>query len=68
MCLLVSITRASPTVWPHCEVPAPRGSTGTPSSRAMSSARLDVVGAARDHHPIGSIWIDARHRLRSARG
>ena len=29
-CLLVSMTRASLTVWPHCDVPAPRAVTGTP--------------------------------------
>ena len=28
-CLLWSMTSARPTVWPHCELPAPRGSTGT---------------------------------------
>ena len=32
------MTSAAPTVWPHCEEPAPRGRTGTPSSAAVASA------------------------------
>jgi len=35
---LQSITSASPTVWPHWLVPAPRGSIGTWSSAAISTA------------------------------
>jgi hypothetical protein len=34
-----SMTSESPTVWPACEVPPPRGSTLTPSARAISMAR-----------------------------
>ena len=34
-----SITSAAPTVWPHCDVPAPRGSTGTPSRAAIGERR-----------------------------
>ena len=36
--LLVSMTTASPTVCPHCEVPAPRGRTGAPASRQTAMA------------------------------
>ena len=43
MYLLQSRTSARPTVWPHCEVPPPRGNTGTPSSRAIVERRRDVL-------------------------
>ena len=46
------MTRPSLTVWPHCEVPPPRGVTVRPSSRAMASARKRLVHAAR-HHDTG---------------
>ena len=36
--LLQSMTSARATVCPHCEVPPPRGNTGTPSSRAIAIA------------------------------
>ena len=46
---LSSMTRASPTVWPHCEVPAPRGRTGTrPPPRDLHRGP-HVVCARHDH-------------------
>ena len=51
-----SITSAAPTVWPHCEVPPPRGITGMPWSSAMRNA----VSASRSFlgitTPTGSTW------------
>ncbi len=47
-CLLKSMTRARPTVWPDCEVPPPRGSSGTPSSRAIAMRRAHVVDRLGD--------------------
>ena len=55
-CLLVSMTMASPTVWPHCEVPPPRGSTGTPASVAISIVRATSAVPRGTTTPIGSIW------------
>ena len=44
------------TVWPHCEVPPPRGSTVTPSSRAMASARSASAMVRGTTTPSGIIW------------
>jgi hypothetical protein len=55
-CLLVSMTSASPTVWPHCEVPAPRGSTGTPSSLAIWMAVRISSTLRGTTTPTGMIW------------
>ena len=53
--LLPSMTSAAPTVCPHCEVPAPRGSTGMRSSRAMASAARTSSSLLGTTTPIGSI-------------
>ena len=55
-CRLVSTTTASPTVCPHCEVPAPRARTGAPASRqtAIACSMSSVLRGATT--PIGSIW------------
>ena len=44
------------TVCPHCEVPPPRGSTLTPSSRASASARSASSIERGTTTPIGMIW------------
>ncbi|MNN00213.1 hypothetical protein D3C81_1127980 [compost metagenome] len=54
--LLLSMTSASPTVCPHWLVPAPRASTGTRWSRAMSSARSRSAWLRGTTTPIGMIW------------
>ena len=56
MYLLQSSTKARPTVWPHCEVPPPRGSSATPSSRAMASAAATSSRSRGTATPSGSIW------------
>ena len=45
--LAQSITSARFTVWPHWLVPPPRGSTGTPCSRAIASVAAHVVDGSR---------------------
>jgi hypothetical protein len=54
--LLLSTTSAAPTVWPHCDVPAPRGSTGTPASTANASAVTASSAVRGTTTPRGSIW------------
>jgi len=54
--LLWSMTSAAPTVWPHCELPAPRGRTGTPSSTAICSAIFASCSVFGTTTPTGSIW------------
>ena len=44
------------TVWPDCEVPPPRGSTLTPSSRAIASARSASSIERGATTPTGIIW------------
>ena len=56
MCLEKSMTSASPTVWPHCEVPAPRGRIAAFASRATSSAMARSVSSRGTTMPTGSIW------------
>jgi len=54
--LLLSMTSASPVVWPHWLVPAPRARIGTRSSRAIpmvAAMSLSVLGTTT---PIGAIW------------
>ncbi len=51
-----SITSASPTVCPHCEVPAPRGRIAALASRATSTARARSPSSRGKTTPIGSIW------------
>src|SRR5712692_8741917 len=41
----LSITRAAPTAWPHCELPAPRARMGTPSSAAISEEHTSGLQA-----------------------
>jgi hypothetical protein len=48
-----SITSARFTVWPHWLVPPPRGSTGTPSSRAVDSAAATSPISSGTITPIG---------------
>ena len=55
-CLLASTTSAAPVVWPHCEVPAPRESSGAPSSRAMSRAAATSSGVRGTNTPSGITW------------
>ncbi len=55
-CLLSSMTRAAPTVCPHCELPAPRGRTGTRSCRLTSSAARTSSIVRGTTTPIGSTW------------
>ena len=55
-CLLLSSTSAAPTLWPHWLVPAPRGRTGTFSSRAMASAALMSCSVLGTSTPTGRIW------------
>ena len=54
--LLVSTTTASPTVCPHCEVPAPRGRIGAPASRQIAIVRATSSAVRGATTPIGSIW------------
>ena len=44
------------TVWPDCEVPAPRGNTLTPSSRASASACSASFIERGATTPTGMIW------------
>ena len=44
------------TAWPDCEVPPPRGSTLTPSSRASASARSASAIVRGATTPSGIIW------------
>ncbi len=56
MCRLVSITKASPSVWPFCELPPPRGMTGKPSWRASARAASTSWVPSGSATPMGSIW------------
>ena len=51
-----SITTASLTVWPACEVPPPRGVTGTPSARQSAMARSASAIVRGTTTPTGMIW------------
>ena len=42
-------------VWPHCEVPPPRGTTVTPSARATAMARSASAMVAGTTTPKGII-------------
>ena len=55
-CFVVSMTSAAPVVWPHWLVPAPRGSTGTASSRAISRATATSRSHFGTSTPTGMIW------------
>jgi len=55
-CLLQSMTSACATVCPHCEVPAPRGNTGIPSSRAIAITTAASSRLRGTTTPNGSIW------------
>ena len=62
-------TSAAPTVWPHWLVPAPRGSTGTRSSRAIVDRRGDVLVGSRHEHADRLDLVDRRvGRVAAARG
>ncbi len=54
--LLSSITRAAPTACPHCEVAAPRGRIGTPSSTATCIARTAASAVRGTTTPTGVTW------------
>ena len=56
MCRLVSITTASPSVCPFCELPPPRGITGNPWSRAIAIAASTSSVPIGRATPMGSIW------------
>ena len=53
---LLSMTSASPTVWPHWLVPPPRGRMGTRISRARSIAATTSASSAGTTTPTGSTW------------
>ena len=55
-CLVWSITRPAPTVWPHWLVPAPRGTMGTFRSRQMSRASLTSSLPLGTNTPTGMTW------------
>ena len=55
-CRLSSITSAAPTVWPHCDVPAPRGRMGTPSSTATCMATMAASALRGTTTPTGVTW------------
>ncbi len=55
-CLLKSSTSARPTVCPDCEVPPPRGSSATPSSRAIAIAARTSSSVRGTTTPTGSTW------------
>ncbi|MET3263532.1 hypothetical protein ABIF38_005038 [Bradyrhizobium japonicum] len=44
------------TVWPHCEVPPPRGVTIRPASRTIASARSASSTVRGTTTPAGMIW------------
>ena len=66
--LLPSITSASPTVWPHCEVPAPRGRIGDALLAAICIARDGDVAVARHDHADRLDLVDRRVGGVAARG
>ncbi len=51
-----STTSPSLTVWPHCEVPPPRGVTLAPSSRPIERARKASSMVRGTTTPAGMIW------------
>ena len=61
-CLLVSMTSAAPTVWPHCDVPAPRGKMGTPARHGGLGGANGLVGRARDDDAERLDLVDRRIR------
>ena len=67
--LLWSMTSAAPTVCPHCELPPPRGSTGTPSCAADVDRHAHVLVRARNQHADRLDLVDRRvGRIAAARG
>jgi hypothetical protein len=54
--LVWSMTSASPTACPHCELPAPRGRIGTPSAAAMAIAPRTASSVRGTTTPTGSTW------------
>ncbi|CKY83135.1 Uncharacterised protein [Mycobacterium tuberculosis] len=52
----VSSTMPLLTVWPHCEVPPPRGVTMRPSSRAIAIARSASSTVRGTTTANGLIW------------
>ena len=54
--LVWSMTSASPTAWPHCELPAPRGRIGMPSSTAIAIAARAASSLRGTTTPIGWTW------------
>ena len=49
------MTSASPTVWPHCDEPEPRGKIGIFSSAAIAMALATSESVLGTTTPIGSI-------------
>ena len=66
-CLEKSMTSARPTVWPDWEVAPPRGSSGTPSSRAIAIAVRTSSMRLGHHHADAARSGSARHPSNSAR-
>jgi hypothetical protein len=50
------MTSDAPTVCPHCELPAPRGSIETPISRHTSTAARTSSSLAGTSTPTGITW------------
>ena len=57
-CLEKSTTIPSLTVWPHCEVPPPRGVTIRPSSLAMAKRPQRLVHGPGNHHAQGQNLVE----------
>ncbi len=55
-CFEKSTTMPELMVWPHCEVPPPRGVTVKPSSRARLSVRSASSMVRGTTTPAGMIW------------
>ena len=54
--LLSSTTSASPTAWPHCDVPAPRGRIATSASAAICIAQIAASTVRGTTTPTGITW------------
>ena len=69
-CLLWSMTSAAPTVWPHCELPAPRGRIGTRELAAICERDARTSSSlSRHQHADRLDLVDRRvGRVAPARG
>ena len=50
------MTSAAPTVCPHCELPAPRGSKGISMEAAIAIVARAASSVRGTTTPIGSVW------------